>query len=576
MTSKFHNQLVNDLRNLGRPRKSSDTDYAEWVSTTSQLDFLKKNAGDDEIVMYASGCHTFILGLAVPRALVESEGTKALMEMESRPDRARAAYVTGGGSDDFWVESGRRDKWTEVDDFIFIRKFQEWKDETGTYIEVKQEYLHLAEVHWRSERSAYCRLDDNGDIEEVVSITVEDGREPLRVVTFKTKPLEVYLAATDKILLRKFDFTCFESGKFWGWPDGEEETFETASDIHCVGRIVPNHAGYKRGVSIVRMPRTRPQIFRDIRQEWGLEAAPRQYATFIAIDWRNRRVRRISTDPDATTSYWQAEGNDYPFELSPAFFHVDVLQRYKSDSDKYTVDDRRITCRNAWTLRGMDINEEGQIHAYICDLRELPNKEQLYWKSFNERPKGTISRRAMANDFEGRWWSTDDPLREIKQRLRGWERDNVWWWRSKGNSLYEAVSYPSGDNRDEWGEAFLNLCKLVIEGFPKKNLTGYLVKQGIAYERREGTLKLLEKAVQSNLECKDGGYATLSGLAYAQDVRTKVKSHSSGASSIKLAREAIRQHGSLSSGFRAICGTIAEELERIERTFSLGTSPATH
>ena len=576
MTSRMHDQLVNELRKLGRQRKSSDTDYAEWVSARNQLDFLKKNSRDDEILIYASGMHTFVLGLAVPRAMVEADGTKALMEIESRPDDARAAYVTGGGSSNFWVESGRRDKWTEVHDFVFVRNFKEWKDEAGTYIEVRQEYLHLAEAHWRSERSAYCRLDDNGDIEEVVSITVEDGREPLTAVTFKRKALEIYLAATDTMLLRKFDFTCFEPGNFRGWPDGEEETMETGSDIHCLGRIIPNHAGYQRGVNIVRMSKTRSEIFRDMRQKWRLEAAPRQYARFLAIDWRNQCVRRISTDPSATTNFFQAEGNNYPFELSPAFFHVDVLQRYKSDSDKYTVDDRRITCRNAWSLSGIDISEDGQVHAYIRDLRELPYKEQLYWESFNEEPKGTISRRAMANDFEGRWWSTDDPLLEIKERLRSWERDNVWWWRSKRGSLYEAVSYPSGDNRDEWGESFLNLCKLVIEGFPKRNLTEYLVKHAITYEKQEGTLKLLQKMIQSNLGCKEGGVAILSGLNYAQEIRTKVKSHYSGASSAKFAREAIRQHGSLSSDFRATCASIAEELERIEEALSRATDDNTH
>ena len=314
-----------------------------------------------------------------------------------------------------------------------------------------------------------------------------------------------------------------------------------------------------------------------MQQDWGWETAPRKYERFIAMDWRNRCIREISTDPSATTSYAEARGNDYPFEVSPAFFHVDVLQRYKSDSDKYTVEDRSITCRNAWYLRGYDINEEGQVHAYICDLRHLPHKEQLYWKSFNERPKGTISRRAMANDFEGRWWSPDDPLLQIKERLRGWEREDVWWWKAKSSSQYDAVSYPSGDNRDEWGEAFLNLCKLVTEGFPKKKLATYVVKRGIAHEEQEGTLKLVRRIVEIHLGTDGDDSAILPGLIYAQDVRTRAKSHSSVGGSVRLAREAIREHGSLTSGFRATCASIAAELEKIEKACSVelddGTDP---
>jgi hypothetical protein len=43
-----------------------------------------------------------------------------------------------------------------------------------------------------------------------------------------------------------------------------------------------------------------------------------------------------------------------------------------------------IDCRGGWSLRDFDTNEAGQVHAYICDLRNLPYQEQLYWKSFNE------------------------------------------------------------------------------------------------------------------------------------------------------------------------------------------------
>ncbi len=57
-------------------------------------------------------------------------------------------------------------------------------------------------------------------------------------------------------------------------------------------------------------------------------------------DWRNKRVTKISTDPAATTNYFQAEGNALPFELSPAFFRPEVLLKYKADRDKYTVGER--------------------------------------------------------------------------------------------------------------------------------------------------------------------------------------------------------------------------------------------
>ena len=54
-------------------------------------------------------------------------------------------------------------------------------------------------------------------------------------------------------------------------------------------------------------------------------------------------------------------------------------------------------------LNSYDVNEAGQVHAYISDLQALPNQEQVYWQSFNEEPKAKISERAFKNDFEGEW-----------------------------------------------------------------------------------------------------------------------------------------------------------------------------
>ena len=244
MTSKTHKQIVDELEELGRPRKSSEPDFDEWISATDRLEFLKRNAQSDEIVMYASNTHVYIMAMAVPRVRVETNGIESLVKIDSRPDETRAGYVTGGGREDVWVEPGRSGEDKDVDDFIFVRRFHEWKDEPPTYIEIMQEYAHLAEIHWRDERSAYCRLDDNGDIEEAVSVTSEEGRQWLRVVTFKRKYLEHYLAATDKVLARKFDFLSFEPAAFHGWPDGPEETFEVGQDIHCVG--VTTRADYRR------------------------------------------------------------------------------------------------------------------------------------------------------------------------------------------------------------------------------------------------------------------------------------------------------------------------------------------
>ena len=134
-------------------------------------------------------------------------------------------------------------------------------------------------------------------------------------------------------------------------------------------------------------------------------------------------MAKISTAPSATTNYFVLD-NDLPFELSPAFFRPEVLSKYKTDREKYTVSSRKIECRAAWVLNGYDVNEAGQVHAYICDLANLPYSEQLHWLGFNEEPKATISARAIANDFKGQFITSASARRnhvnieEMERRLR--------------------------------------------------------------------------------------------------------------------------------------------------------------
>ena len=139
-------------------------------------------------------------------------------------------------------------------------------------------------------------------------------------------------------------------------------------------------------MQIIRPRRPAAEINEDIKNGWTGQRH-KQYVEFIAHDWRNQRTTKVSTNPKLTTNYFDVEGNSRPFELSPAFFRPEVLSKYKTDHDKYKITDRGINCRAAWTLRGYDVNEAGQVHAYICDLRALPYSEQLHWLSLNEEPK---------------------------------------------------------------------------------------------------------------------------------------------------------------------------------------------
>ena len=196
-----------------------------------------------------------------------------------------------------------------------------------------------------------------------------------------------------------------------------------------------------------------------------------RYVEFKTYDWRHMQVAPISTDPSATTNYFKAHENSLPYEMSPAFFDPEVLVKYKSDREKYQVleEQRLIRCRAGWSLRAYDVNEAGQVHAYIVYLRSLPYQEQLYWLSFNKEPKAGISARALEHDFKGEWTDITTPLVDLLALLRKWTDAKVSWWTLGSDELFAAVNTPYTSSVDEWSRAFSDLAKLLVEGFQVKD-----------------------------------------------------------------------------------------------------------
>jgi hypothetical protein len=566
LPSYEHKKIIEEIRNLDELPPAPD-DFATWIQAGAHIEFLRRNALSDELVIYASGDYSFVHAAVVPNARLAALNQDDLLRWDGTPYRSIASYVWGGGRDDVWVErlsdslgSRALDGATQL---VFGRTFEGWSGSDRTYLEVNQEYTHITGIHWRPEQRAYCRFDGSGDLEQVVSVTARsDNVKDVLCVSFAWAPLEEYLAATNSSLVRRFDFSLLRRGNFTRWPEGPETVIREGDLLSYRQKVVPGVAAYTIGVQLIAPRRPNRVIFDGMRG--GRRA--RKYVDFIAHDWRNQRVAKISTDPKATTNYFEAHGNSLPFELSPAFFKPEVVLKYKTDKDKYTVGERGITCRAAWHLQAFDVNEAGQVFAYICYLRNLPYAEQLHWHSYNETPKAGISERAITNDFKGEFTTFKDPLMEVLSILRSWRDAGAPWWTLREGRLFERVSTPLTTSRDEWAEAFMDLAKLVVEGFVITAIRARLEKSGIAYEQKDQSIALLERMINEGAESTEK--QPLTGLRTVQLIRTKAKGHASGQEVEALVREVLAEHESLTNHFKHVCATLALELQTIAGAFA--------
>ncbi len=563
-----------DLYNLSEIAKLANepqdqNDFNEWLKQGEVVHFLANDIEDDYVILYASMSHVFIHSVLIPNK--EEFSPSDIDDLLKWSYNPFSTWGIAYSSKDAWIEpplssAGSKQLKSGVQ-IIFGRSF-EGDDSRNNYYEINQKLSHVLELHHLEERNAWCRLDKHGDIEDIVKIfKISDlpRNESGTVITVKKEALDEFSAIGNLCFLRMFDITRYKSGNFHGW--GHTTTPVDLSDgEHIFGHLTvePGIGSYSRGVQISRANVSKSQI---IEHSWGgsTKEKDKQYASYIAQDWKNKVTKEISCNPDCLANYFTE--SDLPFEITPAFFKPEVMLKYKSDRAKYYLEDRSVGCRGSWHLETFDINAAGQVHTYLIYLSRLPYEEQLHWKQFNEEPKAPISERAYTTDFEGNFYDGYDPLLSLKYKLEELNRRNPGWWTLRNDDLIKKTHYPFTASKDEWAEELLNLDQLLIEGFEEKWLRKKVIELGGKPDKRLRALKLAEEYLVLMGFEREHAHQIMTPFHLVHNLRSLVKGHVSGSDADKQRKDAIRVHGSLKSHFTSVCSDCDESMGILIETF---------
>ena len=554
MPNTYRSALIMQLARLSHKPEYGTEEYKSWVEQDDFVRFLQAISSTTDVILYASTYFTFIYGVLVPRRLVTPPDIDDLDRWSCNPSSSWGIAVSYGRRGRLSISPPLDHAGSKTigrgEQIVFARQF-DGRQEQRSYIEVSQKFTHAFDLHWVPEREAYCRFDDRGDVEDVVRVVDVPGQsayEQGRIVTILRSTLDEYLVITDQVLLLLYDSTRFEPGEFRGWQKPDVEYHKQEPEVYYRMGRNPGTASYLRGFQIIRPSLSKREVIRRHGIGWDKE---RQYATFIAHDWKNGVVHECSCDPKFLGNYFVK--SDLPYEISPVFFRPEVLQKYKADTEKYQLHDRSITCRHAWHLQTYDVNEAGQVHTYLQYLSHLPYEEQLYWKSFNEAPKGPISRRAFHTDFEGKWDPGYDPLQSLRGVLVELHENPVPWWKLRESSLLEKVHYPLTKAPDEWSDELHALDKLVVEGFVTDNLRARLTNLGSTVNSEWKSLKLLEELLRGLGSDKDQVREITGPLRELNSLRSKISGHASGREATRIKTEILKKHKTYAGHFRDLC-----------------------
>lgn len=545
--------LTEELARISKnPGKGSER-FKAWISQDDFVRFLQKLTHSNEVILYASMPSVFMYSALVPTAHVTPPDAEDLDQWGCNPFSSWGISIRFGESSratlSHPLEGAGAKTLADGEQIVFARSF-DGRHEEPFYIEISQRLAHVFGLHYVPERGAYSRFDERGDIEDVVKVSrlsAQSNREEGLVVTILRSVLDEYMVITDQALVGLFDSPRVDAASFGGWSKDRVYHRLDPEIFYRIGHGSED-ASYLRGFRIIRPGMSNKDVVE--RQGFG-ESKRRQYATFIAQDWKRGQVRECSCDPKQLGNYFVQ--SDLPYETAPVFFRPDVLQKYKADSRKYQVQHRSISCRHAWSLQTYDVNEAGQVHTYLIYLSYLPYDEQLYWKSFNEPPKSPISRRAFQSDFEGVWDQGYDPLQSLEQFLRELHAAQVSWWRLRDESLFDVVHYPVTNSADEWARELHALDKLLIEGFETKELRTRLTKLGGPIDPKWRSLKLMEEILRGFDFGEDQVREIVEPFRELNTLRNKMSGHPSGKEAAQIKARVLRQHKTFPVHFRWLC-----------------------
>lgn len=346
---------------------------------------------------------------------------------------------------------------------VIIRDFYGRKD---NYIEILEEFRLFHNLYHDTKSGSYFSFDDSGDEIEVIKVQNDE-------VKIRRRYLRYFMAACQKNLLLYFEMT--RHYKYNLNYSSNKKNERLVYTIYSGSSYSKGYTSFSRIVGKKLIPCE--QIEKS--GVWPFEAK-KTFQDFI-IGGDNDDPKTYSCNPELLANYFGANP-EAPHYLTPVFFRKDVMQKYYNSSD-YEITDGHLYRKGAWDLR-FDNNATDHVSVFLGDLgRDLPEKEQIYWKSFNLIPEERkISRTNFERSFLGNVFDAESPEHKFKQEFNClqdyWGKHYDWSLflplTKKDEHFFKSLRSMLTNEQSEFDAQILALTKVTIDSLNVKFLREHL------------------------------------------------------------------------------------------------------
>lgn len=427
-----------------------------------------------------------------------------------------------------------------------IVHYREFYGIKPNYVEISEEFRLLNGLYCDMKNNKYYTISENGESIEVAKIENQTCayiklQYLIRYASAKQKALLLFFDIRSKIAgslkennLIPFSETVKEENLFYGiW--GDEMRMST-----------PYTYSVLMGKKII-LPKPVEQC-----GYWPYEEKYDYLDYIIGID-KDGDPETFTSDPNKLANYFGANP-DAPHYLTPVFFKKEVLQKYLSHPEIYSVEDGYLRCQSLWGM-AIDNHHKECVSAYLGDLgRDLPVQEQLYWKSYNIVSEEKLSAVKFKRDFLCQF--TDAEISDLKFKADYNRFQKQWLEKYNWNfflPLSEDDEYnlqllhiPVTNSQEEFDHLVLSLVKSIIDSLNEKEILKKITNKD---DLKGGISKLERWFAEINIQDYEEQIKFLRDL---QELRSSGTGHRKGKGYLRIASTFNVEDNNFSDVFEAI------------------------